>query len=65
MSDIQEELNAPDELSALKTRADAMGISYHPSIGLEKLRAKVNGAIETTTEEPTKEETTFSTVELC
>ena len=45
MSDIQEDLNAPDELSTLKARADALGISYHPSIGLEKLREKVNGAL--------------------
>lgn len=31
-----------DELTALKERADAMGIPYHVSIGLEKLRDKVN-----------------------
>jgi hypothetical protein len=36
---------AQDELSALKARADLMGIPYHPSIGLEKLREKVNGAV--------------------
>ena len=34
-----------DELTALKNRADMMGIKYHPSIGLDKLREKVNGAI--------------------
>lgn len=34
-----------DELAALKARADMMGISYHPSIGLEKLREKVNAAV--------------------
>lgn len=46
MSDvIDNELNPQDELSALKTRADMMGISYHPSIGLEKLREKVNSAL--------------------
>lgn len=44
-----------DELTALKTRADLMGLSYHPSIGLEKLREKVNAAAEgktTPTEQP-------------
>lgn len=47
MSDIENEevLETPDELTALKARADLLGISYHPSIGLEKLRDKVNGAL--------------------
>jgi hypothetical protein len=35
-----------DELSALKARADLLGISYHPSIGLKSLRDKVNAAVE-------------------
>lgn len=35
----------PTELDALKERADLLGISYHPSIGLEKLREKVNAAV--------------------
>lgn len=35
-----------DELTTLKARADQMGISYHPSIGVEKLREKVNAALE-------------------
>jgi hypothetical protein len=39
------QLSPADELAALKARADMMGISYHPSIGLEKLRDKVNGAL--------------------
>lgn len=30
-----------DELTTLKARADKMGISYHPSIGVDKLRDKV------------------------
>lgn len=34
-----------DELAALKARADLLNVSYHPSIGLEKLREKVNAAI--------------------
>lgn len=33
------------ELESLKARADAMGLKYHPSIGLEKLREKVNEAV--------------------
>lgn len=41
-----------DELTALKARADMMGVSYHPSIGLEKLREKVNAAVAGKTEEP-------------
>lgn len=35
----------PDELTSLKARADLMNISYHPAIGLEKLRAKVAAAM--------------------
>ena len=34
-----------DELTTLKARADLLGITYHPSIGVEKLRAKVEEAI--------------------
>jgi hypothetical protein len=45
MSDIDNDLPVQDELTTLKARADMLGISYHPSIGLEKLRAKVNAAV--------------------
>lgn len=38
-----------DELVALKERADLMGIKYHPNISLEKLREKVNNALESKT----------------
>lgn len=34
-----------DELTTLKARADLMGVSYHPSIGLDKLREKVNASL--------------------
>ena len=34
------------ELEALKERADLLGISYHPNIGLDKLKEKVNSNIE-------------------
>ncbi len=40
----------PDELTMLKERADQMHITYHPSIGLEKLKEKVNTILS-----PTKE----------
>lgn len=43
-----------DELTALKQRADLLGIAYHPAIGLEKLRAKVNAAV--TEEGPSDDE---------
>lgn len=51
--DIEDDLPKQDELTALKARADLMGISYHPSIGVEKLREKINAALE---DEPEKEE---------
>lgn len=35
----------PSELELLKERADQMGISYHPNIGLDKLREKVNAVL--------------------
>lgn len=39
---MSEELNTnDDELAELKSLADTMGVSYHPNIGLEKLREKV------------------------
>lgn len=34
-----------DELSVLKERATMLGIDFHPSIGLAKLREKVNAAV--------------------
>jgi len=36
---------AIDELAVLKARADLMGIKYHPSTGLDKLRAKIENAL--------------------
>lgn len=42
------DLPVPDELTSLKARADLLGITYHPSIGLEKLRDKVNAAVTST-----------------
>jgi len=31
-----------DELTTLKGRADKLGIKYHPAIGVEKLRDKID-----------------------
>jgi len=35
-----------DELETLKARADQLGISYHPSIGVDKLREKVKAKLD-------------------
>lgn len=56
------QVTAQDELAALKARADMLGLTYHPSIGVEKLREKVNAALappaeETKSEGPAAEET--------
>lgn len=34
-----------DDLATLKARADMLGVTYHPSIGVEKLRDKINAAL--------------------
>lgn len=56
------------ELEVLKDRAKQMGIEFHPNIGLDKLKAKVNGALAPEpVEEPTspqKETKTQRTVRL-
>ena len=39
------ELEVPDELTALKARAELLGVKFHPSISLEKLRDKVNASV--------------------
>lgn len=48
-----------DELTTLKARADLLGISYHPSIGVEKLREKLAAAMEDGAEEAENEGTTI------
>ena len=37
----------PNELEVLKKRADQMGLTYHPSIGVDALREKVNAHLST------------------
>jgi len=44
---MSEEIN---ELDVLKARAKQMGITFHPNIGLEKLKLKVNKSIEGSSE---------------
>ena len=39
------EVVVQDELEALKARANLLGVKFHPSISLEKLREKVNAAV--------------------
>ena len=41
MSNDTDEILTQDELSTLKARADMLGVSYHPSIGVEKLKEKI------------------------
>jgi hypothetical protein len=50
-NDFDDALPVQDELASLKARADMMGVNYHPSIGLEKLRDKVNAAVTSTPED--------------
>lgn len=50
-NDYEDQEEIQDELSALKTRADLMGLAYHPSIGLEKLRVKVENALSNTADQ--------------
>jgi hypothetical protein len=51
-----EEMEVIDELALLKERADIMGISYHPNIGIEKLKAKVADKMAGVTDEQIDEE---------
>ena len=50
----------PDELRLLKARADMMGIAYHPSIGVEKLREKLAATLTPSDEKPVTQEETES-----
>lgn len=50
-NDFEDVIEAPSELDSLKARADMLGISYHPSIGVDKLREKVSAAMAATSEQ--------------
>jgi hypothetical protein len=52
MSADNDTLQAPDELSTLKARATLLGLTFHPSIGLDKLREKVAEALASTDPAP-------------
>jgi len=41
----KENESSEDEMTLLKQRADQMGITYHPAIGVAKLREKVNNML--------------------
>ena len=41
-----------DELATLKARADMLGITYHPSIGVEKLKEKISAVTSNQLREP-------------
>ena len=45
MSNEENGATPENELEVLKQRANTMNISFHPNIGVEKLRAKVNGVL--------------------
>lgn len=45
-----------NEIDLLKDRADMMGISYHPSIGVAKLKEKINAILENRTAITVEEE---------
>ena len=57
----EDEVVVQDELDALKARANLLGVKFHPSISLEKLREKVNAAVTSdgaaTSEEEAKDPT--------
>ena len=55
MSEVDTDLPVVDELTALKERAELMGVKFHPSISLEKLREKVNAAISDVQKDPEAE----------
>ena len=48
--------DTPTELETLKARADQMGVTYHPAIGLDKLSDKVNAALSDETSEDAEDE---------
>lgn len=43
---MNEDITTPSELDTLKERATQLGISFHPSIGVDKLREKVAAALD-------------------
>ena len=46
------EVVVADELETLKQRADLMGIKFHPNTGVDKLKAKIENALNPVKEKP-------------
>jgi hypothetical protein len=64
MSDFDDDVElAQDELATLKARADMMGLTYHPSIGVAKLREKVTAALEADSKSAASEDSEASVAE--
>lgn len=61
MSNLLDDLPVPDEMTALKARADLLGLNYHPSIGLEKLKEKLAAAMSDSPEKPEPVEEVYET----
>lgn len=57
--DLEVMITPEAELASLKTRADLLGVKFHPSISAEKLREKLNAAL--VTDEPPVVEPTVPT----
>ena len=57
---MSEEIQTKSELEVLKERADKMGIKYHPNVGVETLRERVNAALTGNTQEESKDADTAS-----
>lgn len=45
VQDTSEDSAIPDELTTLKARANQIGLKFHPSIGVDALKAKLNEAL--------------------
>lgn len=54
-AEMNDDLPQVDELTSLKARADLMGVKYHPTVGLETLRKKINEVV-VAEAAPTKED---------
>jgi hypothetical protein len=61
--EIEEEEFVTDELTVLKARADKLGLTYHPAIGLEKLRTKIKDFLADDVEATAEKESTAPAVE--
>jgi hypothetical protein len=60
----EQKIQVEEEIAILKQRADLMGIAYHPSISLDKLKARINAKLndEPLPLETNEEEATVTTI---